>query len=88
MIANASHLVRTLFPLACQSGRCRANELFLMRKGGLVGIRVARAERIELALNLSAQTVFAGRASGVSRLVERALDSVGASLSPVLWISC
>ena len=59
-----------------------------MREGGLVGIRVARAERIELALNFSAQTFLASRASGVSRLVERALDSIGASLCPVLWISC
>ena len=88
MIANASHLVSTLFPLACQSGRCRANELFLMREGGLVRIRVARAGRIELALNFSAQTFLASRASGISSLVERALNSLGASLCPVLWISC
>ena len=89
VIANATHFVSTLFPLACQSGRCGANELLLMREGGLVGIRVARAERVKLALNFSAQMLFASRTSRISRsLVEHVLDSVSASLCPVLWISC
>ena len=76
MITNTTRLVSTLFPLACQSGRCRANELFLMREGGLAGIRVASVERVKLALNFSAQMLFAGSAPRVGRLVEQALDSV------------
>ena len=88
VIGSTAYLVSTLFPLACQSGRCRANELFLVREGGLVGNWIACAERVKLALNFSAQMLLACRISSVIRLVEHALDIVGASLCSVLWIIC
>ena len=88
VIGSPAHLVSTLFPLACQSSRSRANELFLVREEGLVGNWIACAKRVKLALNFSAQMLFAHRITRVSRLVEHALDIVGASLCPVLWIIC
>ena len=88
VIGSTAHLVSTLFPLACQSGRRGTNELLLVREGGLGGIRITSTERVKLALNFSAQMLFARSISRVSRLVEHALDIVGASLCPVLWIIC